>query len=648
MTFKRFIAVTLALLLLLGALPGMLPAALAKPNEYGCPNTSNGKHDWDGARYREPWCEWAGGYIYVCRKCHKEVFEETAPALGHKWPEWTVTKEPTCTQKGSRTRTCNRCHKVETQEMDSLGHSFTKPWTTVKLPTCEDAGQEVNYCVRCGYEWRREIHSYGHNWDEGVITKEPTATDEGERTFTCKRDPSHTRTEPIPATGITDPKPSLKLELNSCYVNNGTYDLIEYISLTQWSSHYASFVLNMTVTNTGNVPLNVKQVQAIAGANIEWSWDAYHKRDLYYQSSDIFALQPGESCDVTGEYPLNEWSYSEDYYIDNISGKIVTFADATNEYITLDGSVYYIGYPTYDFQSTSNGYSDSKNTSTPMCESNTCAFRLQWSKPINPLFANGDFCLLLLEGLSDTGAYYTLHTCSEHLETAESSETLALAGDWAGAAELWRGEVGKLYETLKQSADTAATEVLDTDREALFAYADAVQALYGDEAAANLLRLRCAAMCCMLNTAPNDLRLGLLGQWTALDTDEAFELSGREIGSLRGTNSPMIERYASSVKEAMANTVSLIDPASDPMPDDVFSHALVFWKTVLDGIANQAYKAVDKDAKALIANWRMSLTMLCEADEEFYALFYADDMAMTEELLMDLYKDAALLADSIR
>ena len=85
----------------------------------------------------------------------------------------------------------------------------------------------------------------------------------------------------------------------------------------------------------------------------------------------------------------------------------------------------------------------------------------------------------------------------------------------AGAAELWRGEVGKLYETLKQSADTAATEVLDTDREALFAYADAVQALYGDEAAANLLRLRCAQLCCMLNTAPNDLRLGLLGQWTA-------------------------------------------------------------------------------------------------------------------------------------
>ena len=44
----------------------------------------------------------------------------------------------------------------------------------------------------------------------------------------------------------------------------------------------------------------------------------------------------------------------------------------------------------------------------------------------------------------------------------------------------------------------------------------------------------------------------------------------------------------------------------------------------------------------------MSLTMVCDADEEFYALFYADDPAMTQELLMDLYRDAALLADGIR
>ena len=97
------------------------------------------------------------------------------------------------------------------------------------------------------------------------------------------------------------------------------------------------------------------------------------------------------------------------------------------------------------------------------------------------MFANGDFCLLLLEGLNDTGACYTLHTCSEHLETAASAEALALAGDWAGAAELWRTGIGKLYEALKQSADAAANEAPDTDKEAFFTYADAVQSLLGDQ-----------------------------------------------------------------------------------------------------------------------------------------------------------------------
>ena len=37
-----------------------------------------------------------------------------------------------------------------------------------------------------------------HDWDEGKVTKEPTVEAEGEMTYTCKNDPSHTRTESIP------------------------------------------------------------------------------------------------------------------------------------------------------------------------------------------------------------------------------------------------------------------------------------------------------------------------------------------------------------------------------------------------------------------------------------------------------------------
>ena len=190
---KRSMTVVLVLMMLLISL---VPSAVAQPSETGCAKSPTGQHAW-GGRPRSAWCDYAGGMVWYCNYCGKMVFEEDTPPLGHDWPAWTKIKEPTCTEKGSRTRTCNRCHKVETQAIAALGHYFPNPWTTVKEPTCEEPGQEVNYCVRCGYEWRRELEATGHDWDEGVVTKEPTEYEEGEMTYTCKNDPSHTKTEPI-------------------------------------------------------------------------------------------------------------------------------------------------------------------------------------------------------------------------------------------------------------------------------------------------------------------------------------------------------------------------------------------------------------------------------------------------------------------
>ena len=42
------------------------------------------------------------------------------------------------------------------------------------------------------------IKAFGHKWDNGVVTKEATYTREGIRTFTCLKDSSHTKEEPIP------------------------------------------------------------------------------------------------------------------------------------------------------------------------------------------------------------------------------------------------------------------------------------------------------------------------------------------------------------------------------------------------------------------------------------------------------------------
>ena len=80
--------------------------------------------------------------------------------------------------------------------------------------TCETAGQEAYWkCSECGKlfadaEGIREIAApaeipAGHDWGEWTITKEPTATVEGEKTRVCKRDASHVETEAIPV--VTTP-----------------------------------------------------------------------------------------------------------------------------------------------------------------------------------------------------------------------------------------------------------------------------------------------------------------------------------------------------------------------------------------------------------------------------------------------------------
>ena len=122
MTMKRIAVLALVLILALGA----LPTALATPSTAGCPKSQDGNHGWV-PRPRDAWCEWSGGMVYVCRYCGKEAFEETTPALGHNWSEWTVTKKATCTSKGSKTRTCSRCNKVETQSIPTTGHAYSRP-----------------------------------------------------------------------------------------------------------------------------------------------------------------------------------------------------------------------------------------------------------------------------------------------------------------------------------------------------------------------------------------------------------------------------------------------------------------------------------------------------------------------------------------
>ena len=68
--------------------------------------------------------------------------------------------------------------------------------------TCTTKGSydEVIYCTECKAEISRETVSTAaldHEWDEGVITTEPTFDLDGVKTYTCQRDSSHTKTEKV-------------------------------------------------------------------------------------------------------------------------------------------------------------------------------------------------------------------------------------------------------------------------------------------------------------------------------------------------------------------------------------------------------------------------------------------------------------------
>ena len=79
-------------------------------------------------------------------------------------------------------------------------HSYT---AVVTAPTCTAKGYTTHTCA-CGDSYvDTYVDALGHSWDSGKVTKQPTATETGVRTYTCTRC-SATKTETIPATGSVD------------------------------------------------------------------------------------------------------------------------------------------------------------------------------------------------------------------------------------------------------------------------------------------------------------------------------------------------------------------------------------------------------------------------------------------------------------
>ena len=199
----------------------------------------------------ESTCENGGSYdeVIYCTVCGKELSRTTikTEAKGHKWDSGKITKEPTCTEEGVKTFECTVCGKTKTEKVEALGHDWNNDFTVDKEATCEETGlksihckrcdikkdetvipakghvagekkienatestcenggsyDEVIYCTVCGKELSRttiKTEAKGHKWDSGKITKEPTCTEEGVKTFECTVC-GKTKTEKVEALG---------------------------------------------------------------------------------------------------------------------------------------------------------------------------------------------------------------------------------------------------------------------------------------------------------------------------------------------------------------------------------------------------------------------------------------------------------------
>ncbi len=166
-----------------------------------------------------------GVIIYTCVDCgyyyddvipttvHKHVYSEEwsfsdtehwhATTCGHNlkknvadhtYGEGVVTREPTEYEEGITSYECETCDYVKEEPIAKLPHEhkFATEWSA------DDTHHW--YASLCGHTETEVKHAHG--WDDGVVTKEPTETEEGTRTFTCSVC-EHTKEQAIPSLSHT-------------------------------------------------------------------------------------------------------------------------------------------------------------------------------------------------------------------------------------------------------------------------------------------------------------------------------------------------------------------------------------------------------------------------------------------------------------
>ena len=253
-------------------------------------------HSWDSGKVtKEASCLAEGVRTYTCTRCG-ETKTESIAKTGHNWDSGKVTKEATCKAEGVKTYTCSVCGETRKEAVPKTAHTpVTVPG---KAATCTESGYtEGEKCSVCGaiLTQQKTIGAKGHSWDSGKITKEPTETEDGIKTYTCRRC-GRIRKEAIPAKTLN---PSLTQTVVIAE-DAGKGKAVDG-AIVEW---------DCVITNTGDCPITCGHDGLDDEVN-DWRLTGFTSPDgtytgLHDGTEVSYVLQPGESYTVHRRSPVFE------------------------------------------------------------------------------------------------------------------------------------------------------------------------------------------------------------------------------------------------------------------------------------------------------------------------------------------------------
>ena len=123
--------------------------------------------------------EWLGSGTILLRE------ESTSLLIHFHNFDYEYTKKPTCLEEGEMVGVCS-CGETDIIVLDKGVHRLDTGIVS-KEATCTETGEKAQTCEVCGQLIITTIPATGHNWGNEAISREATCTETGEKTYTCSK-----------------------------------------------------------------------------------------------------------------------------------------------------------------------------------------------------------------------------------------------------------------------------------------------------------------------------------------------------------------------------------------------------------------------------------------------------------------------------